>query len=200
MNQDDERARGDLDDPFARFQRWYEDAARTLAEPEVMTLATVGEGGRPSARSVLLRGFDRRGLCFYTDLGSRKSRELAATPLAALCIYWPPSLQVRVEGRAEPVSDEEADRYFATRPRPSQLGAWASRQSEALADRRELDERVAEMTSRFAGRDVPRPPGWSGFRVVPDRFEFWVRGEARLHDRDEYVLEGGVWRRRLLYP
>jgi pyridoxamine 5'-phosphate oxidase len=190
------------DDPIARFAEWFADALRSAGgEPAAMTLATVDERGRPAARVVLLRGLDERGLVFYTNLGSRKARELRARPHAAACFYWDPlGRQARVEGRVEAVAPDEADEYWRTRPRESQLGAWASEQSEPLAERALLVERMAEAERRFAGREVPRPPYWGGLRLVPDRFEFWVRGEHRLHDRDEYTLRDGAWARRKLYP
>ncbi|HEV2131373.1 MAG TPA: pyridoxamine 5'-phosphate oxidase [Longimicrobiaceae bacterium] len=192
-------------DPLRRFAELYERALQSdILEPTAMTLATVGEGGRPSARVVLLKGFDARGFVFYTNLESRKGRELRAHPLAALCFHWQPlEVQVRIEGRVEQVSDDEADIYFASRPRGSQIGAWSSLQSAPLPSRAELEARIREIEQRFAGREVPRPPFWSGFRVVPERIEFWKNQPSRLHERDVYHADAsapGGWRVEQLYP
>lgn len=192
-------------DPFVRFSEWLERARATdLAEPTAMALSTVGPGGRPSSRMVLLKGFDPQGFVFYTNLGSRKAREIGTDPWVALCFHWQPlEAQVRIEGRAEPVSDGEADEYFASRARGSQLGAWASKQSTPLDGRGVLEERVREMEARFAGGEVPRPPFWSGFRVVPDRMEFWQGMPSRLHDREVYTRDEaspGGWSVQRLYP
>jgi pyridoxamine 5'-phosphate oxidase len=166
-----------------------------------MTLATTTPEGRPSARAVLLKGLDERGFVFYTNLESRKSKELFASPHAALCFLWKSlNRQVRVEGRVELVGDEEADAYFASRPRDSQIGAWASDQSQPLASRAELERRVEEFSRRFGEAQVPRPPSWSGFRVVPQRIEFWQERPFRLHDRLLFIREGKEWRRELLFP
>jgi len=185
-----------------RFGGLLERARATdLPEPTAMTLATVGADGRPSARTVLLKGFDAEGFVFYTNTASRKGRELRDNPNAALCFYWQPlSEQVHVEGRVHPVTAAEADAYFATRLRESQVGAWASHQSEPLADRAELLERVAEIRARYEDLEVPRPPHWSGYRLVPERVEFWTAGEYRLHHRVAYVNEQGTWSKTLLNP
>ena len=188
------------DDPIAIFQALYERAARAHAEPDAMVLSTVDADGRPSARYVLLKGVDDRGFVFYTNLESRKARALAAHPHAALTFYWPPDTQVRIEGDVERVSDEEADAYYATRPRASQIGAWASPQSEPLASRAALEERVAAINARFGAAPVARPPYWSGYRVVPRSIEFWTRDPARLHDRVVYQRAGAGWTRSLLAP
>jgi pyridoxamine 5'-phosphate oxidase len=188
-------------DPVSLFVAALERAkAVEPLEGTAMSLATVGADGRPSVRMVLLKGADARGFAFYTNFGSSKARDLDARPYAALCVHWPVSRQqVRVEGRVERIDDEEADRYFATRPRASQLGAWASRQSEPLASREALEARVREVAERFPGQ-VPRPPFWGGYRVVPDRIELWYDGDGRLHDRFLYTREGDGWAMQRLYP
>jgi pyridoxamine 5'-phosphate oxidase len=192
-------------DPIAHFQTLLAAAQAVdraiLPEPTAMTLATVGRDGQPSARLVLLKSVDERGFVFYTNLRSRKGRDLAANPRAALTVHWQPlEVQVRIEGIAHQVADAEADAYFATRARGSQIGAWASDQSETLTADGELDARVAELEQRFAGRQVPRPPHWSGYRVVPVRIEFWRNRPSRLHERRLFERDGGLWRERLLFP
>jgi pyridoxamine 5'-phosphate oxidase len=191
-----------IDDPIAMFSELFEEARRLgTLEPEAMVLSTADEKGRPSNRYVLLKEIDQRGFVFYTNLESRKARDLAANPYAALCFYWPLiDKQVRVEGKAERVSDADADKYFASRPRESQIGAWASTQSAPLVSRESLDRRVQEALERFEGRPVPRPPFWSGFRVAPAAIEFWTRHLARLHERALFVREDSRWVRTLLYP
>jgi pyridoxamine 5'-phosphate oxidase len=191
--------------PIARFQALLDDARRVprdrLPEPTAMALGTVDERGWPSVRIVLLKAVDERGFVFYTNYESRKGRELLASRRAALCIHWQPlEVQVRVEGAVSSVSDAEADAYFASRARGSQLGAWASRQSEAMETSGDLDARIEEMGRRFAGAPVPRPPHWSGFRVAPERIEFWRNMPSRLHVRELYVRERGGWSTRQLYP
>lgn len=172
-----------------------------LPEPTAMSLGTVGADGQPSVRVVLLKHVDERGFVFYTNFTSRKGRELRANPRASLCFHWQPlRLQVRVDGMAEVVSDAEADAYFATRARASRIGAWASLQSAPLASDAELEARVQDMETRFAGGDVPRPPHWSGFRVVPSRIEFWTNRDFRLHERRVYERTDGEWSVGRLYP
>ena len=190
-------------DPISRFRELFETVLRSgLAEPTAMALATADAEGRPSVRMVLLKGFDERGFVFFTNRESRKGEELAANPQAALCFFWQPlELQVRVEGRVEEVDAEEADEYYGSRARGSQLGAWASLQSRPLASREELEARVAEIEARFADAPIPRPPHWTGFRVVPRRIEFWSGRPSRLHDREVYARQGeGPWTTQRLYP
>ncbi|HTD28932.1 MAG TPA: pyridoxamine 5'-phosphate oxidase [Xanthomonadaceae bacterium] len=181
------------------------DAARAAGDPEptAMTLATADRHGRPSARIVLLKSFDERGFVFYTHVASRKGNDLRANPRAALLFHWKAprnQVQVRIEGKVEVVPDTEANAYFASRPRMSQIGAWASRQSETLESRELFETRIADYERKFDGREVPRPPGWSGYRVVPDGFEFWYGADFRLHERRRYDLRDGVWTKRMLYP
>jgi pyridoxamine 5'-phosphate oxidase len=189
-------------DPIAAFREALERAAkREPVEATAVVLATATADGRPSARVVLLKGVDDRGFAFYTNFTSRKARELEANPRAALCVYWESlEQQVRVEGPVERVSDEEADAYFATRPRLSQIGAWASRQSEPLDSRARLLGRAAQAEARFLGRPVSRPPFWGGYRIVPGRIEFWWNQVHRLHDRVVYTREGDGWKVERLYP
>jgi len=203
-----EYERGALDesnvdpDPFAQFERWLSEALRAeTREPYAMTLATAGADGMPSARIVLLRGFDRRGLSFFTNYESRKGHELAERPAAALLFYWPAlERQVRVEGAVERLEPGESDAYFSGRPRGHRLGAWASPQSAGVPGRPFLEERVREAEERFAGREVDRPPHWGGYRVVPRTFEFWQGRPNRVHDRILYERTAGGWRIGRLAP
>jgi pyridoxamine 5'-phosphate oxidase len=182
------------------------DEARQAGEPDptAMTVATAGLDARPSARVVLLKAFDQRGFVFYTPLDSRKGRELQANPHAALLFHWPrvrEGVQVRAEGAVEIVADAEADAYFASRPRGSQLGAWASRQSETLDARETFEQRLVQVEREFEGREVPRPPRWSGLRVRLERIEFWYGAQFRLHERWLYESDlAGAWSKRMLYP
>lgn len=181
------------------------DGARASGDPEptAMTLATHDASGRISARTVLLKAIDAHGLVFYTNTLSLKGRQLAANPRAALCFHWKTlrdGVQVRFEGRVARVSDAASDAYFATRPRASQLGAWASLQSETLESREAFDARLAACEQRFAGRDVARPPHWGGYRVVPDCVEFWYGAAFRLHERHLHEWRDGRWHERMLYP
>jgi pyridoxamine 5'-phosphate oxidase len=188
-------------EPWIPFERWFTQALEREADANAMILATATGAGLPSARAVLLKGCDARGFVFYTNLESRKSEELAENPRAALCFLWKSlQRQVRVEGVVEPVSAEEADAYFASRPRDSRIGAWASDQSRPLANRALLEARVEEVARRFGEGEVPRPAFWSGFRVIPQRIEFWQERPSRLHDRWLFVREDGEWRRERLFP
>ena len=190
------------DDPFSLFDTWFAEAkAAEPNDPDAMALATADVRGRPSVRMVLLKGHDRQGFVFYTNFDSRKGEELAANPEAALLFHWK-SLrrQVRIEGPVEAVSEAEADIYFASRGRDSQLGAWASDQSRFLDSRETFEARFDEVTARFDGGDVPRPPRWSGFRVVPSRIELWCDRAHRLHERRLFVRAGDGWSESMLYP
>ena len=190
------------DDPFALFETWFAEAkASEPNDADAMALATADGAGRPSVRMVLLKGFDPRGFVFYTNLDSRKGADLAANPRAGLLFHWK-SLrrQVRVEGPVGAVSDAEADAYFATRGRDSRLGAWSSDQSRPLPDRTTFEARFDAMRERFGDGDIPRPPRWSGFRVAPERIEFWSDRAARLHERRLFERDGAGWREGLLYP
>ena len=192
-------------DPFLRFQDLLEQAkavgAPALPEPTAFALGTVSADGQPSVRILLLKAVDERGFVFYTNQESRKGTELLAHPKAAMCFHWQPlERQVRVEGTTRPVSPEDADAYFASRARGSQLGAWASLQSRPIETPGDLEARLAEVEARYAGGPVPRPPHWSGFRLRPDRIEFWKNRPSRLHERHYYTREGGRWTMVTLYP
>lgn len=190
-------------DPLAQFRDWFARAAESgEILPEAMTLATLGPDGFPSSRIVLLKDHDERGFSFYTNFGSPKATQLDAHPKASVVFWWKIlARQLRIEGTVSRLDDETADAYFETRPRGSQLGAWASPQSEVIESRAHLDARFAEIEERFGGRDVPRPPFWGGYRLEAIRFEFWQSAGDRLHDRIEYVPdEAGGWLRRRLAP
>jgi pyridoxamine 5'-phosphate oxidase len=191
-----------MTDPFDLFRAWYDEArASEINDSNAMALATVDAAGQPSVRMVLLKGYDPRGFVFYTNQEGRKAGDLATNPKAALLFHWK-SLrrQVRIEGSVSPVSDEEADTYFATRSRDSQLGAWASDQSRPLDTRATFERRFLEMAARFGTGPVPRPPHWGGYRVAPERMEFWQDRAHRLHERRLFVRDRDDWQEGLLYP
>jgi len=190
------------DEPFAPFARWFELAGKSEPLAETMTLATASRDGAPSVRAVLLKGADRRGFVFYTNFESRKAEELFANPRAALCFHWKSlQRQVRIEGVVSVVSDDEAEAYFASRPRDSQIGAWASDQSRPVSDRSELERRFSSFSRQYTEcAVVPRPAYWSGFRVVPERVEFWQERPFRLHDRVLFTRAGERWRKQRLFP
>jgi pyridoxamine 5'-phosphate oxidase len=189
-------------DPFDMFRQWLAEAEKSEPnDPNAMALATADADGRPSVRMVLLKGIDERGFVFYTNLESRKGRQLAANPRVGLCFHWKTlRRQVNVEGPVRPVDAAEADAYFASRDRGSQIGAWASKQSQPLASRFELEGRVAQFAAKFHVGPVPRPDCWSGFRVVPDRIEFWEDRPFRLHSRLVFQRTDGAWRTQNLFP
>lgn len=189
-------------DPIEQFRRWFDDVlAADLHEPNAMILATATPDGRPSARTVLLKGFDGRGFVFYTNYEGRKSRELEANPRAALLFYWGVlERQVRIEGHTFRTSEKESDAYFASRPRGSQVGAWVSEQSRPVESRAVLERRVQELEAEYEGREIPRPPFWGGYRVEPEIIEFWQGRENRLHDRLVYRRAYGGWKTERLQP
>jgi pyridoxamine 5'-phosphate oxidase len=190
------------DNPFARFGRWLSQAeAREPNDPNAMILATASRDGKPAARTVLLKAWDRTGFVFYTNLESRKSLEIKENPYASLLFYWKTlHRQVRIEGALSLVADEEADAYYATRPRQSRLGAWASEQSRLLPSREVFEARLAEFAAKYPGEDIPRPAHWSGWRLKPGYFEFWQDIEFRLHDRTTYTATDNGWAIGKLYP
>lgn len=185
-----------------RFQNWYDVASgQDVSEPAAMTLATVNEDGRPSARTVLLKQIDAQGFVFYTNVRSRKGQHLGVTPYAALVFFWQPLMQqVLVEGSVTRVDDDVADAYWATRSRLSQTGAWASQQSERLQSRAVFEHSFKQYAKRYAHESVPRPSHWTGFRIRPDMIEFWQSRPGRMHERERYWREQGGWRKSLIYP
>ncbi len=189
-------------DPIVEFARWFEEAVKAeLHEPNAMTLATATTDGAPSARIVLLKGFDESGFVFFTDYRSRKGAELTENPHAALVFYWPElERQIRITGSTERTGRQESEAYFRTRPRGSRISAWVSHQSQVIARRQELEERILEVERRHPGDDVPLPPHWGGFRLRPDSIEFWQGRSSRLHDRIRYVRNGDSWRIERLSP
>ena len=189
--------------PFDIFAEWLKkaNAKSEIIEPTAMCLATVDENGHPSARMVLLKKFDERGFCFFTNLTSRKGKELSHNKNIALCFYWGAlGLQVRLEGEVEKVSAKEADDYFASRRRGSQIGAWASKQSCSMKNDEEFKQRLDQINENFADQDIMRPPFWSGFRLIPQKIEFWQEGVFRIHQRDLYSKSGNSWEVTKLYP
>lgn len=192
-----------MKNPIQEFKDWYEEAKTSdLRYPNALALATVSREGLPAVRMVLMKHFDQDGLVFYTNLESAKSNDIRATGLASACFHWEAlGKQVRVTGKVSPVSKEEADAYFASRPRDSQLGAWASLQSRTMPSRAVFEERFHDYSKLYEGKEVPRPEAWSGWRIAPDRIEFWIERPYRLHERYVYVRQGtGDWSRDLLYP
>jgi len=189
-------------DPVEQFRRWFDEALEAdLHEPNAFVLATATRDGLPSARVVLLKGLDERGFVFYTNYEGRKGRELEENPRAALLFYWGElERQVRIEGTVSRVSEEESDAYYASRPRGSRLGAWASEQSRVVEDREVLESRIGDLEAEYEGREVPRPPFWGGYRVEPEAIEFWQGRENRLHDRIVYRRESGRWKTERLQP
>jgi pyridoxamine 5'-phosphate oxidase len=189
-------------DPVEQFAAWIDEALKAeVPEPTAMTLGTVSADGRPTSRVVLLKGFDDQGFVFYTNYESRKGRDLAGNPNAVIHFFWPElERQVNITGVAARVSNEISDEYFQSRPLTSRVGAWASNQSEPIESRAVLSERVADLIAQYANGEVPRPPHWGGFRIVPDRIEFWQGRESRLHDRICYELDGINWRISRLSP
>jgi pyridoxamine 5'-phosphate oxidase len=190
------------DDPIALFKTWFQEASDAgVKDPTAMAIATIDANGQPDVRMVLLKGVDKRGFVFYTNLGSPKAHALEHDPRVALCFYWDQlDKQVRIRGRVEQVTEKEADAYFATRPRLSQIGAWASKQSQPMGGYYELETEVARTAVRFGVGEVPRPPFWSGFRVVPEQIEFWKQKPFRRHERILYTRAANNWQKQWLYP
>lgn len=192
----------EIDEILLQFNNWLSEAQKTEPEyAEAMSLATATKDGFPSVRIVLLKGVSEKGFDFYTNLNSRKGRELADNPHAALCFHWKTlNKQIRIEGDISNIADDEADAYFASRPRASRIGAWASKQSQPMSDRFEFEKRIAKFTAKFNIGDIPRPDFWSGFRLKPRRLEFWQEQKFRLHDRSVYRFEDDQWSQEKIYP
>jgi pyridoxamine 5'-phosphate oxidase len=192
----------EIEDPYKVFEDWFEAAKKSERElPEAMCLSTASSDGRVSSRMVLLKAFDNRGFVFYTNTGSQKGSQLAANNFAALLFHWKSlKRQIRISGSVGFIDPAEADEYFASRPRASQIGAWASRQSEVLPDRSDLDKEFEEIEGKFHAKIIPRPSFWTGYRVIPDEFEFWKEGTARLHTRHRFKSVAGQWIKQMLYP
>jgi pyridoxamine 5'-phosphate oxidase len=189
--------------PFKKFSEWFEKAKKekSIVEPTATCLSTVDEKGKPSSRMILLKKFDESGFCFFTNLTSRKGKELSQNQNVALCFYWGVlGLQIRIEGTVEKVSSKEADDYFSSRRRESQIGAWASKQSCEMKDWSEFEMRIKKISDDFKGQEIPRPPFWSGFRVVPNVIEFWEEGDFRIHRREVYERKVDGWEVKKLYP
>jgi len=190
--------------PFEKFQNWFNQAKsrQDIIEPTAMCLATVGKDGKPSSRMILLKKYDEKGFCFFTNLTSRKGGELAINKNVALCFYWGAlGKQIRIEGKVEEVTAKEADDYFASRRRESQIGAWASKQSHEMNEWSDFEKRIDEVTKDFSDATIPRPPFWSGFRVEPQMIEFWQEGEFRIHKREIYgKLANDSWQMKVFYP
>jgi pyridoxamine 5'-phosphate oxidase len=194
---------GDVElDPYLQFARWWKEAlASDIEEVNAMTLATAGADGRASARIVLLKDYDHRGFVFFTNYNSRKGREIASNPWGTLLFFWKElERQVRIEGRIEKVDEKESEDYFRSRPEGSKIGAWSSPQSEVIDDRRVIEENVRKISAKFQGSDIPRPPHWGGYRLLPDQIEYWQGRPSRLHDRILYIKEGTNWRIQRLAP
>lgn len=193
----------DFKEPFKKFHEWFEIAKKNkdIIEPTAMSIATVGKDLKPSLRMVLLKGFDENGFCFYTNLTSRKSREITENSNVALCFYWGAlGRQVRIEGKVIAVDQKEADNYFHSRPRDSQIGAWASKQSQIMENWQDLENRILAINEQFENQEIPRPPFWSGYRVIANNIEFWEEGKYRIHNRLLYKRQNNKWLLNKLYP
>ena len=193
----------DFKEPFKKFHEWFEIAKKNkdIIEPTAMSIATVGKDLKPSLRMVLLKGFDENGFCFYTNLTSRKSREITENSNVALCFYWGAlGRQVRIEGQVISIDQKEADNYFHSRPRDSQIGAWASKQSQIMDNWQDLENRISIIGKQFENQEIPRPPFWSGYRVIANNIEFWEEGKYRIHNRLLYKRQNNKWLLNKLYP
>jgi pyridoxamine 5'-phosphate oxidase len=193
----------DFKEPFKKFHEWFEIAKKNkdIIEPTAMSIATVGKDLKPSLRMVLLKSFDENGFCFYTNLTSRKSREITENSNVALCFYWGAlGRQVRIEGQVISIDQKEADNYFHSRPRDSQIGAWASKQSQIMENWQDLENRILAINEQFENQEIPRPPFWSGYRVIANNIEFWEEGKYRIHNRLLYKRQNNKWLLNKLYP